>query len=133
MKYQKMTNLLDNIPNQPSKFRTKNWIGITYDARWTYNIDSQINLNTTMLKSSLFDYSDAYILAKAALRVQIWKKTFRLNNEKFSYNILKNGIIYLNLLCIYKRPIILSLFKFDTLNFIIYILTILTCPLKTYY
>ena len=36
------------------------------------------------------------------------------------------------LLCIYKKPIILSLFKIDTLNFTMYILTILTCPLKIY-
>ena len=25
MEYQKITNLLDNKPNQPSKFRTKIW------------------------------------------------------------------------------------------------------------
>ena len=39
-------------------------------------------------------------------------------------------------LCIYfvftKKTIILSLFKIDTLNFTMYILTILTYPLKTY-
>ena len=39
-------------------------------------------------------------------------------------------------LCIYfvftKKPIILSLFKIDTLNFTMYILTILTSPLKIY-
>ena len=32
----------------------------------------------------------------------------------------------------YKKPIILSLFKIDTLNFSMYILKILTCPLKVY-
>ena len=36
------------------------------------------------------------------------------------------------LLCIYKKPIILRLFKIDTLNFTMHILTVLTCPLKTY-
>ena len=36
------------------------------------------------------------------------------------------------LLYIYKKPIILSLFKIDTLNFTMYISTILTCPLKSY-
>ena len=40
--------------------------------------------------------------------------------------------MFMSLLCIYKKPIILSLFKIDTLNFTMYILTILTCPLKTY-
>ena len=28
MEYQKITNLLDTTSNQPSKFRTKNWIEI---------------------------------------------------------------------------------------------------------
>ena len=32
----------------------------------------------------------------------------------------------------YKKPIVLSLFKIDTLNFSMYILKILTCPLKVY-
>ena len=28
MKYQKITNLLDNTPNRPTKFRTKDWVEI---------------------------------------------------------------------------------------------------------
>ena len=28
MKYQKILNLLGNAPNQPSKFKTKNWVEI---------------------------------------------------------------------------------------------------------
>ena len=38
----------------------------------------------------------------------------------------------MHLFCIYKKPIILSLFKIDTLNLTIYILAILTSLLKTY-
>ena len=34
--------------------------------------------------------------------------------------------------CIYQKTIILSLLKTDTLNFTMYILTILICPSKTY-
>ena len=36
------------------------------------------------------------------------------------------------ILCIYEKNIVLSLIKIDTLNFTMYILTILTWPLKTY-
>ena len=36
------------------------------------------------------------------------------------------------LLSIYKKPIILSLFKIYTLNFTMLMLTILTCSLRTY-
>ena len=40
--------------------------------------------------------------------------------------------MFMYLLCIYKKPIISSLFKTYALNFTMYILTILTSPLKTY-
>ena len=64
MEYQKIVNLLDDTPNQPSKFRTKNWAEINDDSRGTYNTNSQIKFKTTMLKSSLCDYSDAYKFVK---------------------------------------------------------------------
>ena len=32
MEYQKITNLLDKAPNQPSKFKTKNWIEINEES-----------------------------------------------------------------------------------------------------
>ena len=69
MEYQKLLNLLDNQPNQPLKFRTKNWFEINDESRGTYNVNSQIKLKTTMLKSSLCDYSDAYILVKGKLLI----------------------------------------------------------------
>ena len=37
MKYQKIINLLDDITNQPSKFRTRNWVELNYESRGTYN------------------------------------------------------------------------------------------------
>ena len=33
MRYQKITNLLDNTWNQPSKFRRKNWVEINDESR----------------------------------------------------------------------------------------------------
>ena len=42
MEYQKIINLLDNTPNQPTKFRSKNWVEINDDARGTHNTNSQI-------------------------------------------------------------------------------------------
>ena len=69
MEYQKIIHLLNNIPNQPSKFRTKNWVEINDDARGTYNKNNQIKFKTSMLKSSLCDYSDAYILVSGNIIV----------------------------------------------------------------
>ena len=50
MEYQKVINLLDNTSNQPSKFRTKNWVEINDESRGASNINSQIK--TILLKSS---------------------------------------------------------------------------------
>ena len=70
MEYQTIANFLDdNKSNQPSKFRTSNWAEINDESRGTYNVNSQIKFRTTMLKSSLCDYSDAYILVKEAITV----------------------------------------------------------------
>ena len=67
MEYQKIANLIDDASNKPSKFRTKNWVEINDESRGTYNVNSQIKFKTTMLKSSLCDYSDAYILVKGTI------------------------------------------------------------------
>ena len=60
---------LNNTPNQPFKFRTKNWVELNDDVLGAYNTNSQIKFKTTMLKSSLCDYSDAYLLVKGTITV----------------------------------------------------------------
>ena len=69
MEYQKIINLLDNVSNQPSKFRTKNWIEINDDIRGVYSPNKQIRFKTAMLRSSLCDFSDADILVKGNITV----------------------------------------------------------------
>ena len=49
MEYQKIANLLAGASNQPSKFRTKNWVEINYESRGTYNVKNQIIFKTTIL------------------------------------------------------------------------------------
>ena len=68
MEYQKIANLLNDESNQPSKFRTRNWVEIN-DVRGKYSSDKQIKFKTSMLRSSLCDYSDAYILVKGNITV----------------------------------------------------------------
>ena len=69
MEYQEMANLIDNASDQPSKFRTKNWVEINDESRGAYKVDSQMKFKATMLKSSLCDYSDAYIFVKEKIRI----------------------------------------------------------------
>ena len=62
MEYQKIANLLDNIPDQPFKFRAKNWVEINDESKESYSTGSDITFKTTMLRSNLCDYADTYIL-----------------------------------------------------------------------
>ena len=56
--------MLDNISNQTSKIRTKNWVEINDDSRGAYDTNSQMKFKTTMLKSRLCDHSDTEIMLK---------------------------------------------------------------------
>ena len=70
MEYQKIANLIDDdASNQPSKFRTRNLVEINDESRGAYNFNNQIKFKTIMLKSSLCDYSGAYILVKGTISV----------------------------------------------------------------
>ena len=66
MEYQKILNLLND---QPSKFRTRKWVEINDGARGTYSLNKKIKFRTSMLRSSLCDYSDAYIPVKVNITV----------------------------------------------------------------
>ena len=41
MEYQKIPNLLNDESNQPSEFRTRNWVEINDEARGTYSPNEQ--------------------------------------------------------------------------------------------
>ena len=69
MKYQKIINLLDNTPNQLSRFKTKYWVKVNDDICGRYNSSGQTKFTTSMLKSSLCDFSNAYILVKGTITV----------------------------------------------------------------
>ena len=68
MEYQKIPNLLNDESNKPSKFKTRNWVEISDDVRGVYSPNKQIRFKTSMLRSSLCDYSDAYILVKGNIK-----------------------------------------------------------------
>ena len=69
MEYQKIADLLDNASNQPSRFRTKNWIEINDESKELYSANSNIRSKTTMLRSNLCDYTDAYLFVKGTITI----------------------------------------------------------------
>ena len=68
MEYQKIANFLDSASNQPSKFRTTNWVEINDESRGAYT-SNDIKFKTTMLRSNLCDYADEYILVKGTITI----------------------------------------------------------------
>ena len=61
--------MLDNTPDQPSKFRTKNWVEINDELKESDSTASDIKFKTTILRSSLCAYADAYIPIKGTITI----------------------------------------------------------------
>ena len=73
MEYQKITSLLDNTSDKVPRFITRIWIEVHDQSGTTenrYNPNKQIRFKTSMLRSDLCDYSDAYIVAKRDITVE---------------------------------------------------------------
>ena len=68
MKYQKIANMLESTSDNLSKFKTRNWVEINNESKGNYT-NSEIRLNTTMLRSDLCDYADSYILVKGTITI----------------------------------------------------------------
>ena len=68
MEYQNIAILLESTSDNPSTFRTRNWIEINDESRGNY-ANSDIRFKTTMLRSNLSDYADSYILVKGTITI----------------------------------------------------------------
>ena len=62
METQKIVNLLNGSDNENSKFATKKWYIIDNESKGNYSHENPIKFLTSLLESSLCDYSHAYIL-----------------------------------------------------------------------
>ena len=96
MKYQKIINLLDNTSNLPSKLKTKNWVEINDESQGMYNKDNQIRYKTSMLRSSLCDYSNAYTLVKETITVANTAAAALATNNLNKKVIFKNCASFTN-------------------------------------
>ena len=77
--------MLANTPNEPTKFRTKNWVEMNDDERGTNDTNSQIKFKTSTLKSSSCDYSDAYILVKRTISIEAQAGDNTNNENKVTF------------------------------------------------
>ena len=82
--------MLNDESNKPSKFRARNWVEINDEARGTYSHNKQIKFKTSMLRSSLCDYSDAYILVKGNITINNTAAEDAAANNTNNKEIFKN-------------------------------------------
>ena len=72
MEYQKITRLLSTTYDNVPRFITKKWIEV-YDqlgnAEDRYKPSKQIRFKASMLKSDLFDFSDAYVVVEGTITI----------------------------------------------------------------
>ena len=70
MERQKIINLLNGSSNEESKFATKKWYVIdSQTTKGKYKQGDTIKFETETIKSSLWDYSDAFILVTGNITV----------------------------------------------------------------
>ena len=101
MEFQKIVNFLDTTSDNKDlpTFVTKKWIEVYDQSEGNYNVNKEIRIKTSMLRSDLCDFSDAYIIVKGGITVtnphnaKRNKEVAFKNNAPFINCILKiNGV-----------------------------------------
>ena len=70
MEFQKIVNFVNtNSDENLPRFTTKKWVEIFDQSGGIYSVNKEIRIKTSMLRSDLCDYSDAYIVVKGTITV----------------------------------------------------------------
>ena len=97
METQKIINLWNDSSSKKSKFATKNWCVMdSQTAKGKYNQKNSIKFETESIKSSVCDYSNAFILVKGDITVTADNNTdvvFK-NHALFSIYKTVNWYVY---------------------------------------
>ena len=92
MEFNKINNLLDSEHDEVPRFITKKWIEVQSQSGNTYNTSKPIRFKTSILRSDLCDYSDAYVWVKGKITV-----TNPNNNANFDRRLtLKNNASFIS-------------------------------------
>ena len=97
MEFQKIVNFLDATSDDKdlSAFVTKRWIEVYDQSERNYNVNKEIRIKTSNLRSDLCDFNDAYIVVKGTITVT------NLDNAKRNKAVaFKNNAPFIN--CISK-------------------------------
>ena len=97
MEFQKIKNFLDTASDDKDlpRYVTKKWIEVYDQSGRNYNVNKEIRIKTSMLRSDLCDFNDAYIVVKGTITVT------NPNNAKRNKAVtFKNNAPFIN--CISK-------------------------------
>ena len=91
MEFQKIVNFLDITSDDKNfpKFVTKKWIEVYDQSEGNYSPNKEIRIKTSMLRSDLCDFSDAYIVVKG--NITVTKKTFTADDFEAPNNTAANA------------------------------------------
>ena len=90
MEFQKIVSFLDTTSDNKDlpTFVTKKWIEVYDQSEGNYNVNKEFRIKTSMLRSDLCDFSDAYIVVKGNITVTI--KTFTADDIDAPNNTAAN-------------------------------------------
>ena len=90
MEFQKLVNFLDATSDNKDlpTFVTKKWVEVYDQSQGNYSVNKEIRIKTSMLRSDLCDFSDAYIVVKGDITVS--KKTFTADDIDAPNNTAAN-------------------------------------------
>ena len=90
MKFQKIVNFCDTISDNKNlpKFVAKKWIDVYDQSQGNYDVNKEIRIKTSMLRSDLCDFSDAYIVVTG--NITVVKKTFTADDIEATNNTAAN-------------------------------------------
>ena len=72
MEFEKIVDFVDRTSDDKDlpRFVTKKWIEVYDQSEGNYNVNKEIRIKTSMLRSDLCDYSDAYIVVKRDITLE---------------------------------------------------------------
>ena len=72
MEFQKIANFLNAISDDKNlpRFVTKKWIEVYDQSEKNYSPNKEIRIKTSMLRSDLCDFSDAYIVVEGTITLE---------------------------------------------------------------
>ena len=91
MEFQKIVNFLDTTSDNKDllKLVTNKWVEVYDQSQENYDVNKEIRIKTSMLRSDLCGFSDAYIVVKG--NINVTEKTFTTDDFEVPNNTAANA------------------------------------------